>query len=792
MSTGDCGRALAPYGPIPVEEGKKCVYLLSGAIDTLDAARTLRDSLADCAPVTIAIAEIGESTTGRWTSKLAEVSSMAVPGSLLAVGEIVEKLLRIVEPGETQELGRHTFSDLSPPERVTALDVRFSYPERPGLKGLDLYDHNLPTLFDSFVGRDGLLEKVEQAIRASRIVTLTGCGGSGKTRLATHAAARILEDGMECCKIVYLSSVSDADGVDPSIAGQCGVAGEGVESVVEAYRSKSCLFVLDNCEHVLSKARSAILDLLAHIPRSQVIATSREALDIGGEIVIEVPPLPEAQRLFVERVQERRPEYDPDEAELKVIDEVCARVDGLPLAIEHAAGHSSFIGVHECLSRLKIGLQALRMDGEDRHRTMAATIAWSYDLLNEAERESAEVLAGFCSEFQLADAKEVLCSGSHDSLVISLVKKSVVVRWFDKDGYPWFHMLVPVREFLLERPSEVRAQRLRSYVKKLISEAYAYSEGEKTERDFRFLSRRYATVKSVLDEIVEAGDKQSISLCTKMTRYWTEHGPISDGIRLLTSCMHGQIGEYSPGADNALAVMLWMNGDFDGAEGLFNLQLREARKREDLIWVASALSNLGSLMNQRGEYAEARQHLEEAYDILHEAGDVPLWAKSAGNFANLLVQTGECNQAISIIERALAEGDGLVPEETVNTLRLNLSDALRLTADVVGCVETLGRLIESGWDQPATSAPAVLRISLLLCMTENYDGAARMLGVSKVLYEEYGSAEFAPRQSMVREIEDCLTGALPDGRWQEIELAGKLVTPEERLTVVVGNLRFLS
>lgn len=792
MCTEKCRCVFAPLGGVAVEERRKCVYLFRGTSTALDAARSLREAVGEDAPVTIALAEIGQYTTGRWISKLSEVSSKAVPGSLLGVGEIVEKLTKVIDPGETQELGRHSFSDLSPPERVIAFDVHFMYPEKPGLKGLDLYDHTLPTLFDSFVGRESLMDRIELSIRASRLVTLTGCGGAGKTRLATQAAARILGEGVEICRIVYLAPVTGVDSVGQALADQCGVTGGGVDAVVDEFRSKSCLFVVDNCEHVLAGARSAILDILSHVPRSQVIATSREALSVGGEIVIEVPPLPEARSLFIERVQERRAIYDPDLAELDLIDEICSRVAGLPLAIEHAAGHSSVIGVSECLARLKIGLKDLRMDGEDRHLTMEATIRWSYDLLDQDERESAEILAGFSSSFQLVDAEEVLFRESAYIVLTALVRKSLVVRSFDKEGQPWFHMLAPVREYSISRPSEIRSQRMRDYVERLINEAYAYSEGEKTDRDFRFLAKRYATVRTILQEIVSTGDPAGKSLCTKMTRFWTEYGHVFDGIRLITECLLDQSGEYSPEADNALAVMLWVNGDFDEAEGQFRLLLEEARKRNDNLWVASVLSNLGSLKNQKGEYEEARQYLVEAFNLLLVEGDVPRWAKSAGNLANLLLQIGEYGEAVSVLERTLSTDGGLIPVETIHMLRLNLCDALRLTSNVAECVGILDLLIASGMDNPATAAPTVLRLSLVLCLTERYEQAARTLGVAKVLYEEIEGAGFAPRQGMVDEIEDSLRDALSEDRWRELELVGKLLSPEDVLPAVMDLLRDIS
>jgi non-specific serine/threonine protein kinase len=347
--------------------------------------------------------------------------------------------------------------------------------------------HSLPSRLTSFVGRDRELADLERLAKTCRLVTLTGPGGCGKTRLALELATRLAPTYAHGVYVVPLAPLAEPMLVTSTIAEVLGareVAGEPTfETITRYIGDRPTLLLLDNFEHLLA-AGLVVADLLTMCPHLAIVVTSREVLRLQGEQVYPVPPLTlpdrtaapstdldimsavlesEAGRLFVERVRSVQPAFSLDPVTASAIAEICARLDGLPLALELAAARVRLLSPRAIVERLEHRLPLLTGGARDlpaRQRTLRATVAWSYDLLEEIERVMFRRLAVFVGGWTLEAAASV-CRLPGDglgldvlSLMESLVDKSLVIRLGDVEGEPRFAMLETIREYALERLAE--------------------------------------------------------------------------------------------------------------------------------------------------------------------------------------------------------------------------------------------------------------------------------------------------------------------------------------------------
>ena len=378
------------------------------------------------------------------------------------------------------ELGEYRLRDLGRPERVFQL-VHPDLPREFGrLRTLDAYPGNLPLQVSSLVGRDDDIERVSEALKATPVVTLTGVGGVGKTRLALQVAAEVLprfRDGAWLCE---LQMVRDPGGVVDAVAAVFRVtARPGLsldESLVVYLRDQDALIVLDNCEHLLRPVAGLVAKIEAACPGVRVLATSREGLNLRGEQILVVPSLavPEgnmsvdsltecdAVRLFIDRARAVKADFQVDAANAHAVGEVCRRLDGVPLAIELAAARVAAMNPAELARRLDRRFRLLT-GGErvaiERHQTLRATIDWSYDLMSDPEKRllaRLSVFAGGCT----LEAAEAVCGNDPIEvdevleLLVGLVARSLVVA-DDAEPETRYRLLETIRQYGEERLAEV-------------------------------------------------------------------------------------------------------------------------------------------------------------------------------------------------------------------------------------------------------------------------------------------------------------------------------------------------
>ena len=358
---------------------------------------------------------------------------------------------------ELVDLGEHTLKGVTEPERILQLGTAEFPPLRVGTTR-----SALPAVLTSLVGRDALVAQVVERLASARLVTLVGVGGVGKTRVALAAAGRV-ESDRDLTVFVPLSEVSDAQEVLPALGRTLGLTTPTLVAVAIALSGRRALIVLDNCEHVIDAAADLVEELLAASPTAAVLATSREGLAVDGEQLVAVPGLDgsgddaAAVALFVDRARNADATFELDGDGVSTVAEICRRLDGLPLAIELAAARVNVLPPSELLERLDERFQVLtggrRRRSRDRQKTLRETVDWSYELLDDDEREVFGQLSVFAGSFGLDGAEAVLDGGSSADvldLVEALVSKSLLVA-VDVDGFHRYRFLETIRSYAEER-----------------------------------------------------------------------------------------------------------------------------------------------------------------------------------------------------------------------------------------------------------------------------------------------------------------------------------------------------
>jgi predicted ATPase/DNA-binding SARP family transcriptional activator len=411
----------------------------------------------------------------RESAQRALMQALVAQGSHTAAMEVYRELRQrlhretnAVPDAETQALYEQVRAEAR--ARVAAPRVQRSV-ALPRQQSRAIRRHTLPLPLTSFVGREQQIEEIAELLEHHRLVTLTGVGGGGKTRLALEVARRLTDRFDDGVRLVELAALTDSSLVTQAVARALELEQSGETSeaaLARALKDRELLLVLDNCEHLVAACAGLAEALLASCPEVRLLVTSREVLGVPGEVAYEVPPLSlpaarpvdafslrvllqsESVRLFAERAATVQPGFQFTEQNAAAVTQICRRLDGIPLAIELAAAWVKVLSVEQIAGRLDDRFELLRGRNRvslPRHRSLHATIAWSYDLLDEPDRRLFRRLAVFAGGSTL-DAAEAVCDASLDGMA-SLVDKSLVQR-SEIAGEPRFTMLETVREFARE------------------------------------------------------------------------------------------------------------------------------------------------------------------------------------------------------------------------------------------------------------------------------------------------------------------------------------------------------
>jgi predicted ATPase/class 3 adenylate cyclase len=406
---------------------------------------------------------------GTAVNRAARLMSAAHGGQVI-VSLATEELVRddLDDGTSLLDLGELRLRDLSRAERVYQLCAEGLASAFPPLQSLDAYAGNLPVQLTSFVGRDDELQAVAEALREARLVTLTGVGGVGKTRVALQVAAELLPELPDGAWFCELARATDGESLVQLVAATLGVPprpGTSLEgSIVDFLRTKQALVVLDNCEHLLDDAALLAERIVQGCPDLRVLATSREGLAVAGEHVRPLRSLDRswAEALFVERAKTVVPAFATNEATERAITEICRRLDGIPLAIELAAARAEMMSAVEIAQLLDERFRLLtggRRTAVERHQTLRATVDWSYSMLDEIDRAVFERLAVFAGSFDGRAAAAVVSGDGFEEwdardALGRLVRRSMVVADVTGDGTARYSLLETLRQYARERLDE--------------------------------------------------------------------------------------------------------------------------------------------------------------------------------------------------------------------------------------------------------------------------------------------------------------------------------------------------
>src|SRR5579859_8002803 len=539
-----------------------------------------------------------------------------------------------------RDLGQRRLKDLSRPERIHQLVIEGLPADFPPLKTLDATPNNLPTQLSSFLGRERELGEVEELLGKTRLLTLTGPGGTGKTRLSLQVGARLADRFPDGIFFVPLSLLRDAELVPGTIAQELGLADRGgltpMAALIDHLRQRRMLLILDNFEQV-AEAAPRISELLAAAPGLAVLGTSRSALRIYGEREYPVPPLAtpdlrghetpaslsqyEAVALFIERAMAVKPDFSVTNENAPAVAEISSRLDGLPLAIELAAARINVLTPQAMLSRLDHRLSLLSggaRDRPERQQTLRGAIDWSYDLLTDDEAALFRRLSVFAGGARL-DAVGSVCPGDELKIDIldgltSLVEKSLLRQVADVDAEPRFLMLGTIRDYALERLVESgRADELQrrhaEHFSALVEQARPHLLSSDKRRWLDWLEADHDNLRAALDWAVVHGETvAALRLVNGLWRFWQMRGYLVEGTRRTRQALELPGAEAHPDeqadALEAAGGLAWWRADFPEVTEYYEACVKIRRTLGDQRKLAESLYNL----------AFAYSPFSEAYD----------------------------------------------------------------------------------------------------------------------------------------------------------------------------------
>ena len=657
-------------GFLPVEqgEGDSVVAAFSRASAAVAAAieaqlALTREPWPTPAPIRVRIAlHTGEAEAhgGRYAGstiiRTARLRAVAHGGQTLVSRATAELVHDALPDGATLvDLGSHRLRDLTRAEQV----FQISHPELPGafppLQSLDRVANNLPAQLTSFIGREAELTQVERLLAEVRLLTLTGAGGCGKTRLAAHAAASVAESHPAGVWWIELAPLGAGSSVSTAVLAAIGLrehpSRSDVDQLADHFGQNRALLVMDNCEHLLDAVVALIEPLLGRSAGLTVLATSRESLGLAGETTWRVPPLalptessastPEALTaydavaLFVERSRQARPNFVVTNENAPAVAEICARLDGIPLAIELAAARVRVLspeGIREGLNDRFRLLTGGAKRGLARQQTLAASVEWSYDLLGDDERTMLQRLAVFTGGFTLDAAEAVAAGGDIESLQVldlltTLVDKSLVVT----DDEPFrvrYRLLETIRQFALTRlASSGEAEAIRdahaNFHLRLAEEA-----ARAFQADDDLLSREELEHDNLRAALEWSLDRESIdeaiTLLVGLANLWMTRGLLREAnvwFDRVLAHSEFEASQLRYRAWWARATFAFFEGIPHPTLGLAGAVVEQAMEAGDELYVARGMWVHGAVALM-AEPAAGEKILQEARRLVDEAGDL--------------------------------------------------------------------------------------------------------------------------------------------------------------------------
>jgi predicted ATPase/class 3 adenylate cyclase len=773
----------ASGGVVVSTAGDGVFAVFRAAIDALTAAIAMQRALRDQAwpgevhlRVRIGIHSGegvlgGDDYLGLDVHRAARISAVAVGGQVLLSADTVADLAADVPTGVTlKDLGEHLLKDLPRPERLAQVVVADLPADFPPLASLRRPVAPPPRALTSFVGRP----EVDQALAllaSSRLLTITGPGGVGKTRIALAVAERVAEGYPDGVAFVDLAPVTNADLVAPVVAAAVGVPpGEGqiMGRLVSHLQGRRLMLVLDNFEQVLDAAPT-VVEVLTAMPAGRVLVTSRAPLRVAGEQELPlsplVPPSPgdeadvarllatPAVALFVDRARAVRPDFalTPDNAH--DVAGVVRSLDGLPLAVELAAARVRLLPPSEIVTALRRrGLSSLgsgRRDAPERQRTLESVVDWSYRLLDPSVAATFRALAVFAGGASLSHLEDVVGPGDTDVLeALGTLVEHSLVRQDEAVSQVRFTMLDTIRQFArqrLEEAGEAHAaarQHALTFLR-LAQSAQPQLGGWEQTRWMDALERERDNLRAALGWGIEHDPRLGVELGLTLSHYWQVRGNRREGAYWLRRV--AAAAQTSPEVSGSvvgdvrrrLAVLLDLAGECQEASEVLAAQLTEERGHDDPRRLASTLNSLGVTRRNLGDAEGARDAFEEAATLRREVGDEPGLASTLTNLAVMAMDDHDADRAeqllrqVLVLDERLGNPDGLALDHAnLGWVHLQRGDSAAAASEFSHAF-AVGETVHDD----ACTAYVLEGCAVLAARAGDPGGAASLLGAGRRLRE---------------------------------------------------------
>ena len=731
------------------------------------------------------------------------------------------------ESASLRDLGLHQLKDLVYPENIYQLRHPTLPDNFPPIKSLSTHPNNLPQQLTSFIGREKELAEIKSLLRGTRVLSLTGSGGSGKTRLSLQVAADSLEIYPDGVWLVELAPLSDPAFIPRTLAEVLGVREAVGETTTQALartlREKRLLLVLDNCEHVLDAIAALVTALIRVCPHLTVLASSREAIGISGESVYRVPSLSlpspttahtaeslshfEAVRLFIDRAVAAKEDFSVTNESAPALASICFRLDGIPLAIELAAARVRALPLEQLEQRLSNCFRVLSGGSRTalpRQQTLRALIDWSYDLLSAQEKALLCRLAVFSGGWTL-ESSEAVCSREPIEewevldLLTSLVDKSLVI-YEERQGTARYRLLETVRQYARERlldsgAGEATRARHRDYFLAFAQEAGTKLVGPTQTHWMQQLEREHDNLRTALEFCLSepASVPLGQTLAGALWKFWWNRGHLTEGREWYERTLAQEGGEAPTQARAAAlhgaSVLAGAQTDYAAAERYGQQSLELRRALDDKRGMSASLNSLGNSAFFQADYATAQRYHEASLALKRELGDKSGISISLNNLGNIAHQRGDLAEALRYHEESLALKQELGDKNGVASSLLNLGNIAQRQSNNEAARAYFQQSLR-------TRQELEDRFNVIICLEslanlaldeKNFSHAALLWGAATRLKEEIGAA--TPRsiqESHLYHLESTRAG-LGDEAFEAAFARGYGLTLEEAITLALEN-----
>jgi predicted ATPase/class 3 adenylate cyclase len=613
-------------------------------------------------------------------AKVQRIMSVAYGGQILLSDASARLLQNELPDGlALRDRKEHRLKGMPDPEHLWQINAPDLQRDFPPLLSLNETPNNLPLQLTSFIGREKEVEQVKKRLEKNRLVTLTGSGGVGKSRLSIQAASELVDEYPNGVWLIELAPVTDPSRVTQTFCATLDVPLRGnttaLDVLIDYLKQKKILLVVDNCEHIIDACAQLSDSILHTCPNVQILASSREALGIDGENAYRVPSLSvpgmhaeyqviketEAVNLFMERAYAVQPDFQMAEANAPVVAQICRRLDGIPLAVELAASRVKLLRVEQIAARLDDAFRLLTGGSRTalpRQQTLRGTIDWSYNLLSEEERTVLRCLSVFVGGWTLGATEAVCKNPNMLDLLTHLVDKSLVVVDFEHGDEPRYSLLETIRQYAREKLSESgEADSIRDlhlayflvFAARAEPELYGAEQGIWYDR----LEVELENLRAALEWSLEGAERNAelgLQLASSLWWFWFQgHG--EEGRWLEKTLQASRNSTDLVRRANALARLGWVHF-FDEAHADEGLALAQTLGPAGRECVALALLGKGAWAMYQADYTRAITLAEESSKLFHQIGNRHGLCEALSWTGLSLIFQGNHEQAIAPLEQS--------------------------------------------------------------------------------------------------------------------------------------------